>query len=453
MDRITRILGEYASEVDYGDVPSEVVHEVKRRVIDSLAVAFAAYGAEPVVIARRTASKHAAAWGGRIIGTRYRVPPDWASFVDGVMIRYHDYNDTYLSREPLHPGDMIAAALSLGDALCSSGKDAIAAIAVGYEASVSLCDGGSLRKKGWDHVNFLGVGSTLVSGKLLGLDADRIQHALAIYAVPHGSMRQTRVGELSMWKGAAAANSTRNAVFASLLAAEGFTGPFKPFEGEMGFIKQLLQGDFDMSVLSPLAEGRAPRRILDTYIKPYPVEYHAQTAVEAALKLREEVKPEEVEKVTIDTFQAAYDIIGPKDPEKWDPHTKETADHSLMWITAATLVWGPIRIEHYGDVRNPTVLSLMKRMEVRVEPELDRMYPAAFPNRITVVTKNGRKFTEQVDYAKGHPKNPMSDGELERRFHELTASVMPEAQRKRLLQKLWRLEDYSVADIVEDAVI
>ncbi|MEM2909823.1 MAG: MmgE/PrpD family protein [Nitrososphaerota archaeon] len=453
MDRITKILGEYACEIEYEDVPGETAREAKRRVIDSLAVAFAAYNAEPVVMARRAASRYVTTWGGRLIGTRYRASPDWASFVDGVMIRYHDYNDTYLSKEPLHPSDMIAAALGLGDALCSSGKDAIAAIAIGYEASVTLCDGGSLRKKGWDHVNFLGVGSALVSGKLLSLDVEKTQHALAIYAVPHASMRQTRVGELSMWKGAAAANSTRNAVFASLLAAEGFTGPFKPFEGEMGFIKQLLHGDFDASVLAPLAEKRPPRRILDTYIKPYPVEYHAQTAVEAALKLREELKPEDIEKIIIDTFQTAYDIIGPKDPEKWDPHTKETADHSLMWIAAAALVWGPIRFEHYGDVRNPTVLSLMKKMEVRVDPELDRMYPAAFPNRMTVVTKNGRKFTEQVDYAKGHPKNPMSDAELEKRFHELTAGIMPEAQRKRLLQKLWRLEDYSVAEIVEDAVV
>ena len=140
-----------------------------------------------------------------------------------------------------------------------------------------------------------------------------------------------------MWKGAAAANSSRNAVFAALLAKEGFTGPYKPFEGEMGFFKQLLQGDFDLSVLKRLEELQPPRRILDTYIKPYPVEYHAQTAVEAALKLREKVRLDEIEKVRIDTYEAAYTIIGPKDPEKWDPHTKETADHSIMGDTGTSI--------------------------------------------------------------------------------------------------------------------
>ncbi|MEM3398615.1 MAG: MmgE/PrpD family protein [Nitrososphaerota archaeon] len=453
MDRITHILAEYAYNVDYKKLPYETVHEVKRRIIDSLAVAFAAYYSDPVVKSRRVASQYAAENGGRIIGTRYRVSPDWASFVNGIMIRYHDYNDTYLSKEPLHPSDMIAAAFGLGDALDSIGEDVITSIAVGYEAAVTFCDGGSLRKRGWDHVNFLGIGSTILSSKLLKLDIEKIQHALSIYAVPHASMRQTRVGELSMWKGAAAANSTRNAVFSSLLAKEGFTGPFKPFEGEMAFIKQLLHGDFDVNVLSSMEEGKPPKKILDTYIKKYPVEYHAQTAVDAVLRLREKVSYTDVDKILIETFQAAYDIIGPKDPEKWDPHTKETADHSLMWIVSAALVWGDISIEHYQNIRDPRVLSLMKRMEVKVDHEINEKYPSSFPNRITITTRDGRRFTEEVEYAKGHPKNPMSDKEVEEKFNTLTMSIIPSDQRSSLLQKIWRIEDYTIREIVEDLII
>lgn len=453
MDRVTNIISEYVSEIDYNKLPNETIHEVKRRIIDSLAVAFAAYNSEPVVKSRRTASIYATTSGGRIIGTRYAVSPDWASFVDGVMIRYHDYNDTYLSKEPLHPSDMIAAALGLGDALRSNGKDILTSIAIGYEIAVTFCDCSSLRRRGWDHVNFLGIGSTIVSCKLLGLDKERIQHALSIYAVPHASMRQTRVGELSMWKGAAAANSTRNAVFASILASEGFTGPFKPFEGEMGFIKQLLQGDFDFNILSKISGNNPPKRILDTYIKPYPVEYHAQTAVDAVLKLRDQVDINKIEKILIETHQPAYDIIGPKDPEKWDPHTKETADHSIMWIVAAALVWGPIKIDHYNDIRNPLVLSLIKKIEVKVDPELDRMYPKAFPNRITIVTKDGRRFVEQVDYAKGHPRNPLTDSELENKFNELTSGILPADQRRRLLDKLWRIEEYTISDVIDETVV
>jgi 2-methylcitrate dehydratase len=449
MDRVTKVLAEYTNAIDFSKVPAETRHEVKRRVIDSVAVAFAAYTAEPVTIARRVASRFSLSEGARIMGTQYRVAPDWATFVNGLMIRYHDYNDTYLSKEPLHPSDLIAAALSAGEYADARGTDLITAIAIGYEASVSFCDGGTLRRRGWDHVNFLGIGSTLAAAKLMGLDVVKTQHALALYAVPHAAMRQTRVGELSMWKGAAAANASRNAVFAALLARDGFTGPYKPFEGEMGFIRQLLQGDLDLSVLRSLEELRPPRRVLDTYIKPYPVEYHAQTAVEAALKLREKVRLEEIEKIRIDTYEAAYTIIGPKDPEKWNPHTKETADHSIMWVTAAALVWGPIKIQHYKDVRNPAVLSLMKKMEVNLDPELDKLYPQAFPTVITITTRSGAKYTERVDYAKGHPKNPMTDRELEEKFEELTRDVLPEETRKKTLQILWSLENYDASDVLD----
>ncbi len=453
MDRVTKILAEYTTSIEYSKIPAEVVHEVKRRVIDSIAVALAAYTAEPVSIARRTLSQFTTALGARALGTRYRLTPDWATFINGLMIRYHDYNDTYLSKEPLHPSDLIAAAVAVGEYANASGVDLITAIAIGYEASVTLCDGGSLRRRGWDHVNFLGVGSVLAASRLLNLSSEKTQHALAIYAVPHGAMRQTRVGELSMWKGAAAANSSRNAVFATLLAQNGFTGPHKPFEGEMGFFRQMLQGDFDFSTLGSMGERNPPRRILDTYIKPYPVEYHAQAAVEAALRLRERVRIEEIEKIVIDTYEAAYTIIGPKDPEKWDPHTRETADHSLMWITAAALVWGPIEIEHYNDVRNPHVMSLVKKIEVNLNREFDAMYPRAFPTEITVITKSGAKYSERVDYPKGHPKNPMSDRELEVKYEKLTKSVLPQEVQREALRIMWHLEKYNVFDLVEALTI
>jgi 2-methylcitrate dehydratase len=116
-------------------------------------------------------------------------------------------------------------------------------------------------------------------------------------------------------------------------------------------------------------------------------------------------------------------------------------------------VWGPIKIQHYKDVRNPAVLSLMKKMEVNLDPELDKLYPQAFPTVLTVVTKSGTKYTERVDYAKGHPKNPMSDKELEEKFEELTRDVLPEETRKETLQILWNLENYSVKDLLDAVAI
>ncbi len=330
------------------------------------------------------------------------------------MVRYLDYNDTYLSKEPpLHPSDMIPALMAAAEYRGGlSGKDLVTAIATSYEIGVRLCDAGSLRLHGWDHVNYIGVAVTAGLTKLMGLSENEALNALSIATVPHAAMRQSRVGELSHWKAAATANSSRNAVFAVLLAKEGFTGgPDAPLKGEMGFIRQLLAGDFNDKLILDLGSMPSPKRILDTYIKPYPVEYHAQSAVDAARIIRQEygkaVEPDDVESITIDTFKAAYDIIV-KDPEKWDPKTKETADHSLMWVTAVALLYGTVELYHYKpeNIRDPRVLSLIRKMKVNVDPELDKLYPSAIPNRITVKFKDGKELTARVDHPRGPSKEP-----------------------------------------------
>ncbi len=144
-----------------------------------------------------------------------------------------------------------------------------------------------------------------------------------------------------MWKGAAAANAARNAVFAARLASKGMAGPFRPFEGEMGFVNQLLEGEgFDDDMLWRLQDKAAPTRILDIHIKHWPVEYHAQSAVDAALQVPREFI-QDMDSVYIDTFETAYEIIS-RDPEKWDPKTRETADHSLQYIVTAALLDGEV---------------------------------------------------------------------------------------------------------------
>ena len=230
-------------------------------------------------------------------------------------------------------------------------------------------------------------------------------------------MRETRAGELSMWKGAAAANAARNAVFATLLAEKGMTGPARPFEGEMGFVRQLLDGQgFDDVALSRLKANAPPRRILDTHIKFWPVEYHAQSAVDAALQLPQGMlrDPDRIKSIEIDTFDAAYQIIA-KDPEKWDPKTRETADHSLQYIVVATLLDGEVTSRTFEPerFRDPRTLDILKeRVTVREDPELSAGYPEGIPNRITVTTTGGDREVREVRHPRGHARNPMTDEEI-----------------------------------------
>jgi 2-methylcitrate dehydratase len=436
-DRISRLLAEYAHGVTWSELPTETVHEVKRRVLDSVGVAISARDEDAPIAARRYAEGSIDPAGATIWGSEMHANPEVAGFANGVAVRALDFNDTYLSKEPLHPSDVIAPLAALAQRRELGGRELIRAIAVAYEVSVTLCDATSLRAHGWDHVNYIAVGVACGAGAMLGLLPERIEHAIAMATVSHAAMRQTRAGELSMWKGAAAADAGRHALFASLLSDAGMTGPNEPFEGEMGFVRQLLAGEaFDEAVLWRLEATAPPTRILDTYVKYWPVEYHAQTAVDAALQFPEEVVGDisRVASIAIETFDAAYQIIA-KDPEKWDPKTRETADHSIQYIVVAALMDGEVtkRTFDLERIRDPVTLEVLReRTTVHEDLELTAGYPEGIPNRITVTTVTGDKRVREVRYPRGHARNPMTDEEVvakykanvaERWDHERTAWV------------------------------
>ena len=442
-DRYSRLFAEYVQAIDYDGLPQDTVHQVKRRVVDAIGVAMAAFSEDAPRAVRSYAVDLADVGNATLWGTPISVPPDVAALSNGVAVRYLDFNDTYLSREPLHPSDMIPGLM----ALCQWGdrplRDLVAAIAIGYEVAVNLCDAASLRAHGWDHVNYIAIGEACGAGKLLGMTTEQMENAIAIATVPHAAMRQTRAGELSMWKGAAAANAARNAIVAALLARQGFTGPYRPFDGEMGFFKQLLGGEaFDDAPLRPLERRETPTRIQDTYIKFWPVEYHAQSAVDAALQLRQQVDdPSAIEGVHLDTFKAAYEIIA-KDPEKWEPRTRETADHSIQYIVCAALLDGRVTKESFRQERivASDVRSLLKRMTLKEDDTLTMGYPDGIPNRISVTTRDGRTLTREVSHPRGHPKNPMSDEELVEKFHANVEWCWTPPQAQLVLDLIWDLD-------------
>ncbi len=449
-DHITCALVKYASELTFDRIPQDIVEEVKLRVLDSIGVSVPAFFGEPVYRTRMLLLelKCSGSLCAEPILYPVSVPLEWACMTSTLMIRYLDFNDTYLSKEPLHPSDMIGGLLTLAAALHKSGKELITTIALAYEVGCRLCDCGSLRTHGWDHVNYVLVAMTLAAGKLLELSESELSEALSIAIVSHASMRQARVGELSHWKAYATADAVRHAVFSCMLAKQGITGPDRPFTGEMAFIRQLLSGEFDDKPVRELENIPPPLKVRETIIKHFPVEIHSQTAVEAAQQIREQVEirsHDDVDKIEIHTFRVGYEIIA-KDPEKWDPKTKETADHSLPWITATALLNGEVWLHHYEPerIRDPRVLSLLKRTEVKVDPEIDRLYPQAIPNKVIVRLRDGRVAEARVDYPLGHPRNPMSWKDVEEKFKRLTLPYLTRERIEnviRLVSKLEELQD------------
>ena len=433
-------LSEYVHSSNYEVVPESVIHETKKRIIDSLGCGIGAFNEGPVKISRKVAEAARDPKGSTLFGTQKKTTPDLASFVNGVMVRYFDYNDTYLSKEPAHPSDNIGPCFSVAESEQATGKELLLSIILAYEIQCRLCDAADIRHRGWDHVCYGLPSTALAAGKLMDLDSRKMTQAANLALNSHITMRQVRAGELSMWKGCSFANAARNGVFSALLAREGMTGPSPIFEGEMGFFKQV-SGPFEMNI-DDFGGRNGSFKIAETYLKFFPAEIHSQTSIWAALEARKEIeKPEDIVSVEIASQEAGYTILG-KDPEKWNPLTKETADHSLPYIVAMALLDGKIDNSTYNEkkFRDPKILEFLKKIAVIEDKTLSSMYPEAVANRVTLKLSSGKIVSKQVEYHKGHPKNPMSDGEVEEKFQRLTRKYLGKIRARRILDAVWDLE-------------
>jgi 2-methylcitrate dehydratase len=448
-------LARYCHSLTFENLPETVVHEVKRRVLDSLGCALGAWNAPPCRFARQLAQRVKIVRGATLWGTAHKTLPELATFANGGLVRYLDFNDTYLAKEPAHPSDNIPAVLAVAESMGASGKRVIQAIALAYEVQCRFCDAAALRPRGWDHVTYGPFSSALAAANVMKLSETQTRHAVNLAGVANVALRQTRVGDLSMWKACAFSNAARNGVFAAMLAQLGMTGPAPIFEGEKGFMK-LVSGPFDVSLFASESEQKAAVgashapgfKILDTYIKHYPVEYHAQTAVEAALELRAEVRQAEgagaihqLSDVEIGSYDVAIEIIG-REPEKWQPTTRETADHSFPYCVAVALLDGQVTLQSFGPtrVRDSAVRDLMKKVRVVRDPGFVDRYPDTMPTRITARTREGKVYTKTRDLPLGHPGNPMSDPELEGKFRRLVTRRLGRARAEAVIRLVWRLD-------------
>ncbi len=440
-------LANFACSLKYEDLSQSVVHEVKRRLIDSLGCALGAWNEEPCTIARTVASDFSATTGATVIGTSHKAPPDWAAFANGCCIRYFDYNDTYLSKEPAHPSDNLAAVLAVGESVGATGKEMILAAAIAYEVQCRFCDAASIRARGWDHPTYGAFSTALACAKLMKLDPEKTRHAINIAGVNCAAFRQARVGELSHWKGVAFANAARCGVYAATLARAGMTGPAPIFEGQMGFEKELgvsmgnVAEVFDTKAEAMAGEGPASM-ILKTSIKYWPAEYHSQSAIEAALHLRNQIADlSQVKSMVIESHDASVDIIG-SEPEKWRPQERETADHSLPYITAVALIDGEVTDKQFEPKRftETKIIDFLQSVKVERNDELTALYANAVANIVHITLADGKTLTKRVDFPLGNANNRLTDEQLEGKFLSLAAPKIGKDAADKVIELGWKFD-------------
>src|SRR5262245_6457517 len=208
-------LAAYARSLRYEDLDDATVERVKTLVIDTIGCGVGAWNEKPVRACREIALSVKGP--ATVIGTNRRTTTDLAAFANGAAFRYLDFNDTYVGRIAVHPSDNIAACLAVAEAERASAHELITAIVIAYEVNCRLVDAFDISTRGWDPPVFGLPAVALAAGRLMKLGPDKLSHAVNLAINDHIPMAQTRVGALSDWKGLAAAEAARNAVFATRL--------------------------------------------------------------------------------------------------------------------------------------------------------------------------------------------------------------------------------------------
>lgn len=454
MDRILDQVSDYAVSLDYRNLTDTTVREVVKRVVDTFGCAMGSFHMEPPRIARAQALEVSGAPGATLLGTRHRSSPELAAFANGVMARYSDFNDMAVGKKAGHPSDAIPAVLAATEYAGGSIRDAMVGIVLAYELQDRLGDSCvGVLDGGWDYVIYTAVGVAAGAARAMGLTKDQIANAVAIAVTSSVATHQTRRGELSMWKGCAAPNAARNGVFAAMLARRGLTGPEEAFEGVAGFNAQLR-----VTTEFPVLGGRNGQFTIEqSRFKNYPCDYEAQCCVTPAMELHRDLdgRWQDIEKVDIETYTHAVECSADS-RDKWNPTSRETADHSLPYCVAVALRRGAIWVDDFVPERigDREVHGLMQRIGVRASAPMDRLWPEAYPFKLTLTTRSGKELVREIHYAKGHPKNPMSDAEIGGKFHKLADGVLGPQRVDQALRVLWRLPDLGrIADVFEPFVM
>jgi len=433
MDTITRNIADYTAGVSFADITDEAIHAATQRLLDSLGCALGACNCEPAEIGRRLAiGQTAGKYPGRVLCFGEHLPAEAATFTNTAMIRNLDFNDRYPGG---HPSDCLGALLAIAGATHIDGKRFLTAMIVIYEIFARLSDATRLSRRGWDQGYAIAIATAAGICNLLGLPLETAGNAVGIAATSNLPLRVTRSGELTSWKNVATAYAARNGVFAVLLAAEGMSGPGNAFEGRNGLFENVT-GPFELAPFPNKGGGThlTPR----VQMKYWPIETNGQPAVWAALELRTKAAPTAWRQIDLFTSKFTWFEIG-SEPEKWDPQTRETADHSLPYIFARALVDGPIRVSSFRDeaVRDPVLRPLMAKIKVIPDDAIEALLPEKVLLRALATIDDGTRHTCEVVNPLGHPDNPMRDRDIEEKFTSLTEPVLG-VVRSRVAWEGWR---------------
>lgn len=440
-------LAGFAINTTYNDFNERSLVQLKLRILDGLACAVGAIGHDPVERVRN----HVEELGGNglvsLVGGE-RTAPDRAALYNGFLVRYLDFNDSYLAAgETCHPSDNIAPVLAAAEYSDLDGEGFLTALGVAYQVHTRLSDEAPVRDHGFDHTTQGSYAAAAGVSRALGLDPDETANAIAIAGTALNALRVTRTGEISNWKGLAYPHTAFGATHAAWLAKHGITGPPEVFEGNKGFM-HAIAGDFAIDWSAESLD-----RVEETIVKKYNAEIHSQSAIEGLLELRErhDIDPSAVAAIDVEIFDVARDIIGGgEEGDKTVVRRKEEADHSLHYMLAAAMLDGQVLPAQYAPARIEAddIQSLLRRVAVSERPEYSERFPDEMPCRIEVELEDGTSHAVEKDDYEGFHSRPATWETVREKFEALAAPRTDGVWRDEVAGVVRELEAHSVRDLV-----
>ena len=438
-------LAQYVAKARYDACSSAARQQLKVRVLDSLGCAIGALEGEPIPMLRAQLDDFGGAELTTLIGGG-RTAPDRAALFNSALVRYLDYNDSYLAKgETCHPSDNLGSVMAAVEYRGGSGRDLLEALAVAYQVHCRLSDEAPVRAKGFDHTVQGQYAAASGVAKALGLDARRTAHAIAISGTAHNALRVTRTGELTHWKGLAYPETGFTATHAAFLAMRGITGPPEVFEGNKGFMHSIA-GTFEIDWANEDLE-----RVTHTIIKKYNAEIHSQATLEGALELKRahDIDPQSIDTIEIDTFDVAFHIIGGgEEGDKTMVRRKEEADHSLHYMTAVALLDDQVLPAQYAQdrIESDDVQSLLRKVTVTENPAYSARFPDHMMSDIRIHVGDDVYETQKEDYEGFHTR-PMTWDTVSEKFTRLAEPFTDASLRNAIISAVDDLESIPAGDL------
>ncbi len=441
-------LAKFTSSRKFADLSEETIGQLKIRLLDSLGVAIGALEGEPIKMIKEQLDDFGGNPKASLIGGG-RTSPDRAALFNSALVRYLDFNDSYLAKnETCHPSDNIGSLLAAGQYNDIDGEHFLTAMAIAYQVQSRLSDVAPVRDKGFDHTVQGSYGAAAGASYALGLDPVKTANAIAIAATAYNALRVTRTGNLSHWKGLAYPSTGWTATHATFLAMRGITGPEEVFEGNKGF-KESIAGDFSIDW-----SKEDLNRVNQSIIKKFNAEIHSQSTLEGLQELQNQnpFDPANVDRIVLNTFDVAYNIIGGgEEGDKKNIRTKEEADHSLPYMMAAVLLDGNLMPEQYHPerIQRRDIQQLLKKIDVYEKSEYSDRFPLEMVVDLTVTLKDGRSlYISKTDY-EGFHSRPASWEFIIEKFNLLSVPYTTEKLREDIISVVQNLENHSVNELMQ----